>query len=97
MEFDTKRYMTNCIIRVLRSACTMENQFQRHQDIAEAVVIAAKKGEWEAWQYLIQLCSDAESGKYAQRNSTPADVDDPIPVLPTVFVEKDGRVIVAWR
>jgi hypothetical protein len=92
MNFDTKGYMTNCITRILRSPCSTHNLIERNQDIVESVVIASTQGLESAHQYLIQLCNDAEHGKY-----TPEATDELIPVLPTILIKKDGRVIVDWR
>lgn len=71
----------------------MENQFQRHQDIAESILISAQCGTWEAWQYLIRLCKEAEAGKYAAQHRVHTD---PPSALPVVDVSQDGRVSVHW-
>lgn len=60
----SKFYLSNCIIRILRSPCSPNKEGERASDLAEAVLIASREGEWIAHSYLIQLCEEAEAGKY---------------------------------
>jgi hypothetical protein len=87
---DKGYYMTNCVTRIMRAPCEVRWMHQRDVDVSMAIEIAAKSGIEAAHQYLIQLCNEAENGKY-----TP--VIESIPVLPVVLIENDGRVIVSWR
>lgn len=61
---ERQKYIANCIDRILEAECLRSNEWQRTIDLAEAVYLAATQGEEAAHQYLIQLCKDAEAGKY---------------------------------
>lgn len=60
-----KDYIANCIGRIINAKCADKNVWQRDQDIAEAVRIAAREGVDVAHNYLIDICDKAEAGGYA--------------------------------
>jgi hypothetical protein len=61
----TMYYITNCIARVLNAECVNSKANQRAEDIAEAVRIANNESIEDAHKYLMNLCDEAEAGRYA--------------------------------
>lgn len=62
--YQSKKYLSNCILRIMRSPCKPYNETRRAEDIAGALYHAAEFGVDNAHRYLIRLCDEAEAGRY---------------------------------
>jgi hypothetical protein len=66
-------YISNCIKRIMDAKCETRLLNRRVEDVALAVELAASDGLQVAHKYLIQLCNEAEAGKYATEHVNAAD------------------------
>jgi hypothetical protein len=62
--YHSKKYLSNCILRIMRSPCKPYNETRRSEDLVGALYRAAALGVNIAHRYLIRLCDEAEAGKY---------------------------------
>jgi hypothetical protein len=66
MQVNTKMvYIENCISRIISSECVPAKAHQRVVDLAEALLVANNDSMEAAHIFLINLCNEAEAGKYA--------------------------------
>jgi hypothetical protein len=78
----------------MRAPCSIHCLRQRDDEVSKAVVIASVQGLEVAHKYLIQLCNEAEAGRYTAQHSVHSD---PPLALPNVAVSGDGHVSVDWN
>ncbi len=62
MESDN--YLANCISRIMSAHCDNKNVRARECDLAQAIFIAADQGTSAAHNFLVEICNQAEAGKY---------------------------------
>lgn len=66
MQVNTRMvYIENCISRIISAECVPAKAHQRAVDLAEALRVSNNESIDDAHIYLINLCNEAEAGKYA--------------------------------